>query len=85
MHASWYVAKTFLILFKSRGLVMKEHKWEAAVENGQDIFSASLAHEEEEHEIRVVQKSRKSRFTDLRRRIEERLDTKRISMEYDDF
>jgi len=33
---------------------MKEHKWEAAVENGQDIFSASLAHEEEEHEIRVV-------------------------------
>ena len=35
---------------------MKEHKWEAAVENGQDIFSASLAHEEEEHEIRVVEK-----------------------------
>ena len=64
---------------------MKEHKWEAAVENGQDIFSASLAQEEEEHEIRVVQKSRKSRFTDVRRRIEERLDTKRISMEYDDF
>ena len=64
---------------------MKEHKWEEALENGQDIFSASLAHEEEEHEIRVVQKSRKSRFTDLRRRIEERLDTKRISMEYDDF
>ena len=64
---------------------MKEHKWEAAVENGQDVFSASLPHEEEEHEIRVVEKSRKSRFTDLRRRIEERLDTKRISMEYDDF
>ena len=64
---------------------MKEHKWEAAVENGQDIFSTSLAHGEEEHEIRVVEKSRKSRFTDLRRRIEERLDTKRISMEYDDF
>ena len=64
---------------------MKEHKWEAGVENGQDIFSAPLAHEEEEHEIRVVEKSRKSRFTDLRRRIEERLDTKRISMEYDDF
>ena len=64
---------------------MKEYKWDAAVENGQDILSASLAHEEEEHEIRVVEKSRKSRFTDLRRRIEERLDTKRISMEYDDF
>ena len=64
---------------------MKEHKWEAAAENGQDIFSAALAHEEEEHEITVVEKSRKSRFTDLRRRIEERLDTKRISMEYDDF
>ena len=64
---------------------MKEHKWEEAAENGQDIFSASLAHEEEVREIRVVEKSRKSRFTDLRRRIEERLDTKRISMEYDDF
>ena len=64
---------------------MKEHKWDAAVENGQDIFSASLTHEEEEHEIRDVEKSRKSRFTDISRRIEERLDTKRISMEYDDF
>ena len=64
---------------------MKENKWEAAAENGQDFFSESLAHEEEDHEIRVVEKSRKSRFTDLRRRIEERLDTKKISMEYDDF
>ena len=64
---------------------MKEHKWEAAAGNGQDIFSASLTHEAEEHEIRIVEKSRKSRFTDLRRRIEERLDTKRISMECDDF
>ena len=64
---------------------MKEHKWDVAVENGQDIFSASLAHEEEVREIRVAEKSRKSRFTNLRRRIEERLDTKRISIEYDDF
>ena len=64
---------------------MKEHKWEEALENGQDIFSASLAHEEEVREIRVAEKSRKSRFTNLRRRIEERLDTKRISIEYDDF
>ena len=64
---------------------MKEHKWEEAVENGQDIFSASLAHEEEVREIRIVEKSRKSRFTDLRRKIEERLDTKRISLECDDF
>ena len=64
---------------------MKEHKWESPIESGQDIFSASLTHEEEEHQIGVVEKSRKSRFTDLRRRLEERLDTKRISMEYDDF
>ena len=64
---------------------MKEHKWEEATDNDQDIFSASLTHEEDKHEIRVVEKIRKSRFTDLRRRIEERLDTKRISMEYDDF
>ena len=64
---------------------MKEHKWEEAAENGQDIFSASLVHDEEVREIRVVEKSRKSRFTDLRRRIEERLDKKRISMEYEDF
>ena len=63
---------------------MKEYEWEAAGENGRDVFSTSLAHEEE-HEIRVVEKSRKSRFTDLRRRIEERLDAKKISMEYDDF
>ena len=64
---------------------MKEHKWDAAVETGQDIFGASLTHEDETADQRVIEKNRKSRLTDLRRRIEERLDSKRISMEFDDF
>ena len=64
---------------------MKEHKWDAAVETGQDIFGASLTHEDETGDVGVIEKTRKSRLTDLRRRIEERLDSKRISMEFDDF
>ena len=64
---------------------MKEHKWDAAVETSQDIFEASLTHEDETADARVIEKTRKSRLTDLRRRIEERLDSKRISMEFDDF
>ena len=64
---------------------MKEHKWEAAVETGQDIFGVSHTHEEETADVRIIEKTRKSRLTDLRRRIEERLDSKRISMEFDDF
>ena len=64
---------------------MKEHKWDAAVETGQDIFGVSHTHEEETADVRVIEKTRKSRLTDLRRRIEERLDSKRISMEFDDF
>ena len=64
---------------------MKEHKWDAAVETGQEIFGASLTQEEETADVRVIEKTRKSRLTDLRRRIEERLDSKRISMEFDDF
>tara|TARA_B100001029_G_C14900377_1_gene360547 strand:- start:207 stop:401 length:195 start_codon:yes stop_codon:yes gene_type:complete len=64
---------------------MKEHKWDAAVETSQDIFGASLTHEDETGDVRAMEKTRKSRLTDLRRRIEERLDSKRISMEFDDF
>ena len=64
---------------------MKEHKWDAAVETGQDIFGVSHTHEEETADVRIIEKTRKSRLTDLRRRIEERLDSKRISMEFDDF
>ena len=64
---------------------MKEHKWDAAVETSQELFGASITPEEETGDVGVMEKPRKSRLTDLRRRIEERLDSKRISMEFDDF
>ena len=64
---------------------MKEHKWDAAVETSQELFGASITPEDETRDAGVMEKPRKSRLTDLRRRIEERLDSKRISMELDEF
>ena len=50
-----------------------------------EVFEHSLSMANDEKETRVVEKKRKSQLTQLRRRIEERLDTKRITMEFDEF
>ena len=64
---------------------MKERKWDAAAETSHDIVGASLTHEDRKEEVGIIEKNRKSRLTVLRRRIEERLESKRISMEFEDF
>ncbi|MFL2872035.1 MAG: hypothetical protein ACJZ79_05400 [Pseudohongiellaceae bacterium] len=64
---------------------MKEHKWDEAAEVMTEVFEPSLTMANDEKETRVVEKKRKSQLTQLRRRIEERLDTKRITMEFDEF
>ena len=64
---------------------MKEHKWDEAAGVMTELFEPSLSIANDEKETRVVEKKRKSQFTQLRRRIEERLDSKRIAMEFDEF
>ena len=64
---------------------MKEHKWDEAAGVMTEVFEPSLSIANDEKETRVEEKKRKSQLTQLRRRIEERLDSKRISMEFDEF
>ena len=64
---------------------MKEHKWDEVAGVMTEVFEPSLSMASDEKETRVVEKKRKSQLTQLRRRIEERLDSKRISMEFDEF
>ena len=63
---------------------MKEHKWDEAAGMMTEVFGPSLSMADDEKETRVGEKKRKSQLTQLRRRIEERLDTKRITMEFDE-
>ena len=64
---------------------MKEHKWDEAAGVMTEVFEPSLSMANDEKETRVVEKKRNSQLTRLRRRIEERLDSKRISIEFDEF
>lgn len=69
---------------------MKEPQWDDSVDDAKDYFDAAavLSDDEvdelDEEPVRAV--SAKTHFTDLRRRIEERMDSKRIDHEfaYDD-
>ena len=64
---------------------MKEQKWDDSFEDSKDFVEAAvlLPEEEEEEELGIKPSSDKSRVTELRRRIEERLDSKRIDLEFD--
>ena len=62
---------------------MKQQKWDD-FESAKDILEAALVSEEPEVEEQKASGSKdKSRVTELRRRIEERLDSKRIALECD--
>ena len=62
---------------------MKEYNWEERIENSKD-FLESIALTDEKNSVQIKDTSFKSkRIVDLRRRIEERLDGKRIELEYD--
>ena len=64
---------------------MKERKWDD-FESAKDILEAGLVSEEGEadaEEQKASSSKDKSRVTELRRRIEERLDSKRIALECD--
>lgn len=63
---------------------MKEQKWDD-FESAKDILEATvtLPEDGEIEEQKATAGSNKSRVTEMRRRIEERLDSKRIALEYD--
>lgn len=70
---------------------MKETQWDDSIDDSKEFLDATvlLADDDEIEEIEeapLKEASSKSQFTDLRRRIEERLDSKRINheFEYDD-
>ena len=64
---------------------MKEQKWDDALDNVKETFESPTSFAEDGIELKIVQRKPKSQLTELRRRIEERLETKRIALEYEDF
>lgn len=64
---------------------MKEQKWDDALDNVKETFESPTSFAEDGIELKIVQSKPKSQLTELRRRIEERLETKRIALEYEDF
>ncbi|NKB32366.1 MAG: hypothetical protein GKR91_04640 [Pseudomonadales bacterium] len=65
---------------------MKEQKWDDSLESTKEFLDPGAVlpdDTQEEEEIRVAAPKTKSHLTELRRRIEERLDSKRIDLEYD--
>lgn len=69
---------------------MQEPQWDDSIDNSKELFDAAVilpdSEADEVNEAPVKDVSPKTQFTDLRRRIEERLDSKRIDheFEYDD-
>lgn len=69
---------------------MKEQNWEETEELAKEFIEANTSLAEEDGaplNAKSPTPQSKSQFTELRRRIEERLDSKRIALEfeYDDF
>ena len=62
---------------------MKEQKWDESLESTKDFLDPTGVLPEDEKEIREAAPKAKSHLTELRRRIEERLDTKRIDLDYE--
>ena len=63
---------------------MKEQKWDESVEESNpEIFDITANAADEEEPAVATRASSRSHITELRRRIEERLDSKRIALEYE--
>tara|TARA_B100001179_G_scaffold226148_1_gene206825 strand:+ start:395 stop:619 length:225 start_codon:yes stop_codon:yes gene_type:complete len=61
---------------------MKKETWDGSVEESKEFIEATAVFPEEEPAVKVNALSVKSGITALRRRIEERLDSKRIDLEF---
>lgn len=63
---------------------MKEQKWDSSIEDAKEFFDASQILPNEGSEVRISASGSNAHITELRRRIEERIDSKRIAHEFDD-
>ncbi|MEC9300839.1 MAG: hypothetical protein VYA05_08385 [Pseudomonadota bacterium] len=61
---------------------MKKETWDGSVEESKEFIEATAVFPEEEPAVKVNALSVKPGITELRRRIEERLDSKRIDLEF---
>lgn len=62
---------------------MKEQKWDEFDSSKEFLEASVLTTDESEDEAPSAISTGKTRVTELRRRIEERLESKRIALEYD--
>lgn len=62
---------------------MQEPQWDDSIEDSKDIFEAALILPEDDASEPERITAPKSHITELRRRIEERMDSKRIDHEFD--
>lgn len=63
---------------------MKEQKWDSSIEDAKEFFDASQLLPDENSEVKMTASESNTHITELRRRIEERIDSKRIAHEFDD-
>jgi len=63
---------------------MKEQKWDNSIDDAKEFFDASQILPGEDSEVRNSASGSNAHITELRRRIEERIDHKRIAHEFDD-
>jgi len=62
---------------------MKELKWDDSIEDPTEFLDAGLMPLDEDSQVKIVASAGKSHITELRRRIEERLDGKRIDHDFE--
>jgi len=62
---------------------MKEQKWDDSFEDSREFIETTAILPEEEPDINIASSADKSHLTELRRRIEERLDYKQIDLQFD--
>ena len=75
--------ETFAGMEKGKMKELKDSKWDDPLDDRQDYFDASANLAEDEEVEKLSASDKKSRVTELRRRIEERLDSKRIDLEFE--
>ena len=62
---------------------MKEQKWDDSSESAKEYIEASAIMSDDDVEERLAVSPCKARVTELRRRIEERMDSKRIERQFE--
>jgi|FLOH01.1.fsa_nt_gi hypothetical protein len=62
---------------------MQEQEWDDSIEDAKEFFEAGAILPDEDSEEKTPNPVSKSHITELRRRIEDRIESKRIAQEFD--